>query len=381
MGFDEELKQVEMERQTANKNQNWAHVVDNSKKVITFLDLCGHEKYLKTTMFGLVGLMPDYAMIVVGANMGVSRMTKEHLGISLALGVPIFVVVTKIDVAPKPVYDATLKELIKILKSPYAGKHPIKVLESDDVGVYARSIGAKTVCPIFSISNVTGEGLPKLKEFLALLKSRVHQSGQFGTPEDSVEFLIDGIYQVTGVGIVVAGTLLSGTVSMLQELRLGPDKTGNFKRVKVGGIHHKRIDVDQAIAGQAVCFAIKSLEKKETLKRNMFRKGMILVDKKSEQISIFDFEAEVVILHHAALIKPNYQAVIHCGVIRQAAKVVEMDRELLRAGDKGTIRFRFMYHPEHLKEGTTILFREGRTKGLGVVSKVHKQAQGVNTKA
>lgn len=63
---------------------------------------------------------------------------------------------------------------------------------------------------------------------------------------------------------------------------------------------------------------------------------------------------------------------IHCGVIRQAAKVVEMDRELLRAGDKGIIRFRFMYHPEHLKEGTTILFREGRTKGLGVVSKVHK---------
>jgi GTPase len=48
-----------------------------------------------------------------------------------------------------------------------------------------------------------------------------------------------------------------------------------------------------------------------------------------------------------------------------------MDRELLRAGDKGIIHFRFMYHPEYLKEGTTILFREGRTKGLGVISKVH----------
>jgi len=56
-------------------------------------------------MFGLVGLMPDYAMIIVGANMGVSRMTREHLGISLALGVPIFFVVTKIDIAPKEVYD------------------------------------------------------------------------------------------------------------------------------------------------------------------------------------------------------------------------------------------------------------------------------------
>ena len=69
-------------------------------------------------MFGLVGLMPDYSMIVVGANMGVSRMTREHLGISLALGVPIFVVVTKIDLAPPEVYNETVSTLLKILKSP-----------------------------------------------------------------------------------------------------------------------------------------------------------------------------------------------------------------------------------------------------------------------
>ena len=55
-------------------------------------------------MYGLVGLMPDYSMLVVGANMGVSRMTREHLGISLAIGVPIFFVVTKIDIAPQNVY-------------------------------------------------------------------------------------------------------------------------------------------------------------------------------------------------------------------------------------------------------------------------------------
>ena len=70
---------------------------------------------MKTTMFGLVGLMPDYSMIVVGANMGVSKMTREHLGISLALGVPLFVVVTKIDIAPKNVYEETLATLQKIL--------------------------------------------------------------------------------------------------------------------------------------------------------------------------------------------------------------------------------------------------------------------------
>lgn len=73
---------------------------------------------MKTTMFGLVGLMPDYSMIVVGANMGVSRMTREHLGISLALGVPIFFVITKIDLAPPNIYEETVNTLMKILKSP-----------------------------------------------------------------------------------------------------------------------------------------------------------------------------------------------------------------------------------------------------------------------
>ncbi len=55
-----------------------------------------------------------------------------------------------------------------------------------------------------------------------------------------------------------------------------------------------------------MCFSIKSLIKKEQLKRNNFRKGMILVDKDAQPTPIFDFEAEVVILHHATTIKPNY---------------------------------------------------------------------------
>ena len=47
-----------------------------------------------------------------------------------------------------------------------------------------------------------------------------------------------------------------------------------------------------------------------------------------------------------------------------------MNKEIMRTGDTGYIKFRFMYRPEYLKVGTTILFREGRTKGLGVVSRI-----------
>ena len=55
-------------------------------------------------MFGLSGLYPQYSMLVIGANMGVSRMTKEHIGITMALKIPMFVVITKLDLAPETVY-------------------------------------------------------------------------------------------------------------------------------------------------------------------------------------------------------------------------------------------------------------------------------------
>ncbi len=126
---------------------------------------------------------------------------------------------------------------------------PVIVKDDDDVGVFANSLASDKVTPIFAISNVTGEGIPKLKEFLALIQSRIHISGHFKKPTDPIEFLIDGVYQVTGVGIVVAGTLKSGTVVPNTTLLLGPDKTGKFNPVIVKSIHHKRTPVDEAVSG------------------------------------------------------------------------------------------------------------------------------------
>jgi GTPase len=218
-------------------------------------------------------------MIVVGANMGVSRMTREHLGISLALGIPVFIVVTKVDIAPKAVYDETITILTKIMESKQAGKQVNIINDKSDMKIAAKAMPSNQTCPIFSVSNVTGEGLDKLKEFLGNISSRVAISGQFGLATDPVEFFIDGNYQVKGVGTVVTGTLLSGTVKPGQLLQLGPTKIGNFSTIQVKSIHCKRVDVEEAKAGQAFCFCIKSIDKKEVIKRNFFRKGMILIDK------------------------------------------------------------------------------------------------------
>ena len=64
------------------KTAAWTKVFHASSNIVTFIDLAGHEKYLKTTISGLTGCFPDYAFIVVGANMGISKMTREHIQVS-----------------------------------------------------------------------------------------------------------------------------------------------------------------------------------------------------------------------------------------------------------------------------------------------------------
>lgn len=39
-------------------------------QVVTLVDLAGHERYFKTTAYGLTGHLPDYACLIVGANAG-----------------------------------------------------------------------------------------------------------------------------------------------------------------------------------------------------------------------------------------------------------------------------------------------------------------------
>ena len=44
---------------------DWGKICEKSSKVITFIDLAGHERYLKTTVFGMTGHAPDFGMLMV----------------------------------------------------------------------------------------------------------------------------------------------------------------------------------------------------------------------------------------------------------------------------------------------------------------------------
>ena len=72
---------------------------------------------------------------------------------------------------------------------------------------------------------------------------------------------------------------------------------------------------------------------------------------------------------------------VHCGPIRQTATIVEMSKECLRTGDKAICRFKFIKYPEYVRVGTRIVFREGRTKAVGTVTKVFPYVPAVQSNA
>jgi len=131
----------------------------------------------------------------------------------------------------------------------------------------------------------------------------------------------------------------------------------------VKSIHRKRMNVREVRSSQTASFALKKI------KRSQIRKGMVLVHPDLNPQASWEFEGEILVLHHPTTISQRYQAMVHCGSIRQTASILTMNKDCLRTGDKAKVMFRFIKHPEYIKSGQRMVFREGRTKAVGNILK------------
>ncbi|KAL8860058.1 MAG: hypothetical protein Q9178_003607 [Gyalolechia marmorata] len=358
MGFDVHGEIVSSK--VPGRKLSWEEIGKQSAKVISFTDLAGHERYLRTTVFGLLSSSPNYCLLMVAANNGIIGMSKEHLGIALALQVPVMVIITKIDICPPQILQQTITQLTRILKSPGARKIPIFVKSRDETIETATQFVSQRICPIFQVSNVTGEGLDNVRTFLNILPHHGHYD-----EKAPFEFHINDTFSVPFVGTVVSGVVKSGMIHAGDAVLIGPDSLGQFQTTHIRSIERKRIPVPVCAAGQSASFALKRIRRKEV------RKGMVVLPKLDTPPKVYrEFVAEVLILSHATTIKTKYQAMLHVGPISQTCAIIDIDRAFIRTGDRATVAFRFVQRPEYLAAGDRILFREGRTKGLGMVKSV-----------
>ncbi|TLS30490.1 hypothetical protein PpBr36_03429 [Pyricularia pennisetigena] len=360
MGFDTTGNVITSD--TPGRKLSWEEIGRRSAKVITFTDLAGHERYLRTTVFGMLSSSPNYCLLMVAANNGLIGMSKEHLGIALALNVPVLVVVTKIDICPPNILEQTITQITRILKSPGAQKVPVFIKNREECVSTATQLVSKRICPIFQVSNVTGENLDLVRMFLNILPhyGRYDQGARF-------EFHVNDTFSVPFVGTVVSGIVKSGIVHAGDSVLVGPDSLGNFTPTSIRSIERKRIGVPAASAGQSASFALKKVKRKDV------RKGMVVLPKIEGEAppKVYrEFVAEVLILSHATTIKTKYQAMLHVGPVSQTCAIIDVDRPFIRTGDRAQVAFRFVQRPEYLAPGDRLLFREGRTKGLGIVKSV-----------
>lgn len=355
-------------------------------RMVSYVDLAGHEKYLKTTMFGLNACSLDYVLILVGANMGVLRMTKEHFKIAHALNIPIIFVITKIDICPDNIMEQTLNDVYRLIKQGYRKNPKMPYLIDNNEKLektklfpscskLVENTNFTNIIPIIKISNTKGTNIDLLKCFIHRLPPMINYKNK---KKEGPLFTIEETFFVDGVGCVVSGVLKEGIIKLGDKLTIGPFG-GHFKHVLVKSIHDNfRHNIDTLEAGMSGCICIKG-KSKDPIKKKRIKKGMVLNN--MEDLSIRkayrEFLADVIILHHPTTIRENYQPVVHCGSISQSAKICniknknkEDDKKCLRTGDRSEIKFMFTNRPEFITIGSKLIFREGKAKGIGKIIEV-----------
>ena len=342
-----------------HRNSDRARIVEEADRLVSFVDTVGHEPWLRTTIRGLVGQRLDYGLLVVAADDGPTKTTREHLGILLAMELPTIVAITKADTVDDDRLEAVGREVERLLRD--VDRTPLSV-ERYGVETAVEELGGSVV-PILRTSAVTMDGLDDLDSmFERLPKTASHE-------RDDFRMYIDRTYSVTGVGAVASGTIDSGSVEPGDALQLGPMPDGSFRDVEVRSIemHHHR--VDRATAGRIVGIALKGVEEAE------IERGMALLPADADPTAVRSFDAEVMVLNHPTRIREGYEPVVHLETASEAV-IFHPEGGQLLPGDSGTATVEFKFRPYLVEEGQRFVFREGQSKGVGTVLDVGDGGEG-----
>lgn len=267
------------------RSRSEMELAEITSRVVSFIDLAGHQKYLKTTLHGLVSRSPDYCLLCISAKTGVQSMTSEHIGVACALKLPLVIAVTKIDTVGPAQVEALVAKLIRFLSSSTRQVVVVHSEEELEAILAGQSDGdgvghGPAVVPIFLVSNVTGAGLQMIRHYFFHLPTKswelerskntfVRVLGSFGKMEHQVASQADaseatGAQQDVAAGLggfdcrdaVFLCFVQSGTLSVDDLMYVGPiTRNGEFGMVRVRSIRVNDVPVKSTIAGQ--CATVK----------------------------------------------------------------------------------------------------------------------------
>ena len=187
-----------------------------------FVDVPGHERFLPNMLAGVLSI--DRVLLIVAADDGPRPQTLEHLDILELIGIAeITGVITKIDRAPEERRAAVEAEVAALLaEAGYDGS------------------------PIFAVSSVTGEGIAALSEHLSQTAKAADAARAARPPAGEFRMPIDRAFSLSGIGLVVTGTVAAGAAASGDHLMLSPRGV----ELRVRGIHAHNRPIERAAAGE-----------------------------------------------------------------------------------------------------------------------------------
>ncbi len=210
--------------------------------VLGFVDVPGHERFVHTMLAGASGI--DFALLVVAANDGIKPQTLEHLAILDLLGIGRGVVaLTKADLVPP--------ERLALVAAEVRGAVAGTALEGAD---------------ILPVSVVTGHGVGNLRAHLAAAAASTVDR----PAEGRFRLAVDRVFTLSGVGVVVTGTVLSGSVQVGDRVLISP--SGLPARVR--SLHAQNRPAETGRAGDRCALNLAG----EVISREAIRRGDMVVD-------------------------------------------------------------------------------------------------------
>ncbi|CAI1736031.1 MAG: selenocysteine-specific translation elongation factor [Serratia liquefaciens] len=202
-------------------------------RVLGFIDVPGHEKFLANMLAGVGGI--DHALLVVACDDGVMAQTREHLAILRLSGRPaLTVALTKADRVDKARVEEVRQQLDEELTRQ-----------------------GWQQAPVFVTAAPQSQGIDALRAHLLALRPDEHAVTR------RFRLAVDRAFSVKGAGLVVTGTALGGQVAVGDTLWL----TGADAPVRVRGLHAQNQPVEQAQAGQRIALNISGDVSKDQVAR------------------------------------------------------------------------------------------------------------------
>src|SRR5947209_20423726 len=296
----------------------FAHLELPGGVALGFVDVPGHERFIKNMLAGVGGI--DLLLFVIAADESIMPQTREHFDICRLLGIRRGIVaLTKSDLVDEDILGLVRLEVEELVAGSF--------LEG---------------AAIVPVSSVTGAGLESLRQELARAASSVGEKnagGYFRLP-------VDRVFSVKGFGTVATGTLISGLVAAGQIVEVYPAG----RRLRVRGVQVHGSKADRALAGQRTAVNLADIEPAELARGDVLSepgrfRAVTQVDCRLDLLAsakplkhrapvhfhsgTAEIEAEVRMLEGTAAIRPGSSAYVRL-MLREAALLVPGDRFIIR---------------------------------------------------